>query len=83
MINYGHRVGDLLLVALAKRLRSVISDSSILARLGGDEFAVLAVTNSGQAGDFDLADALLSEIRKPFRIEANEIQIDASLGISS
>ena len=37
----GHRVGDMLLQEVAKRLKSTLPASNILARLGGDEFAVI------------------------------------------
>ena len=39
--HFGHRYGDLLLEAFAKRLRSSIKTSDVIGRLGGDEFVVL------------------------------------------
>ncbi len=38
--TYGHRVGDALLVALARRLQAAFPDQ-VLARLGGDEFVLI------------------------------------------
>ena len=47
----GHRVGDMLLQEVAKRLEASLPASDILARLGGDEFAVIvpAITVAGRS----------------------------------
>ena len=37
----GHRVGDVVLVEVARRLRAGVRPGDVVARLGGDEFAVL------------------------------------------
>ncbi|UTW69633.1 GGDEF domain-containing protein [Anaerobacillus sp. HL2] len=39
--QYGHDVGDKLLVELTENLKSVIRDKDIFCRIGGDEFAIL------------------------------------------
>ena len=40
----GHRVGDLLLQEVAKRLKRRCQPTDVLARLGGDEFAVVVTS---------------------------------------
>lgn len=37
----GHDVGDLLLIKVAQRLKSIVSEDDLVARFGGDEFVVL------------------------------------------
>jgi len=39
--NYGHRAGDLAIVAAARVLRSSVREVDLLGRLGGDEFVAL------------------------------------------
>lgn len=41
--SFGHKEGDLALIAIAKILRATCRDSDIIARIGGDEFAVFPV----------------------------------------
>ena len=40
-IRLGHPVGDVLLKAVALRLRSCVGETATIARLGGDEFAIV------------------------------------------
>ena len=39
--NYGHAVGDLVLIAVARRLVNAVRASDTVARMGGDEFALI------------------------------------------
>ncbi|MBP5252679.1 MAG: GGDEF domain-containing protein [Lachnospiraceae bacterium] len=41
--NYGHEVGDKVLVKLVKVLKSIFRDDDHICRIGGDEFVVLMV----------------------------------------
>jgi len=56
----GHAAGDLLLVAVANAIRTVIREHDVAARLGGDEFALLAVEFEDD-GRFGLRDRLEAE----------------------
>ncbi len=46
----GHPIGDLLLQAVAERLRASIRETDTVARFGGDEFAVLETDIQGAGG---------------------------------
>ncbi len=78
----GHPVGDLLLQAVARRLRASVREIDTVARFGGDEFAVIEA-DIGEPGDAAiLADKLLKAISKPFSIQGNEIRSGTSAGIT-
>ncbi|MEA2739015.1 MAG: hypothetical protein QOH05_2322 [Acetobacteraceae bacterium] len=78
----GHPVGDLLLHAVAGRVRAEIRDSDVVARLGGDEFAVVLSGFPRRIDARSVAERLLNVLRLPFEIEGHAIIIGASIGIS-
>ncbi|MDZ7839730.1 MAG: diguanylate cyclase [Gammaproteobacteria bacterium] len=79
---YGHPAGDALLVQVAQRLSAAIRDRDTVARLGGDEFAVIQreIRDSDDAAR--LAERIVEELTRPFRVEDREIRIGASVGVS-
>lgn len=80
--SFGHRVGDELLIAAAKRLNSKIRGGDTVARLGGDEFALLL----GEVRDTQDATRVATRIQKafqnPFRLGDRELYITVSIGIA-
>jgi diguanylate cyclase (GGDEF)-like protein len=78
---FGHHAGDLLLIAVSRRIRSYIRSSDTLARIGGDEFVLLA--NAAEPEDAGcLAEKLIAAIRSPFVLEGEELRVTASIGIA-
>lgn len=45
--NYGHEIGDKVLIKFVQVLKSVFRDDDCICRIGGDEFVVLMVHSSG------------------------------------
>ena len=78
----GHPIGDLLLQAVAERLRASIRETDTVARFGGDEFAVLETDISEPAEAAVLADKILKVISDPLSIKGNEIRSGTSVGIA-
>jgi diguanylate cyclase (GGDEF)-like protein len=76
----GHQMGDLLLQAVAQRLRSAIDGDDLLARLGGDEFAVVQQRADHESAAV-VAWSILAAFDEPFTIADHELRIDASIGI--
>jgi diguanylate cyclase (GGDEF)-like protein len=78
--SLGHNVGDLLLEAVATRLRGSLRTADLAARLGGDEFAVLA-ENTSVAGASVLADRICEALGDPFHVSGHELTVTASIGV--
>lgn len=79
--SLGHRVGDKLIVSVAKRLKDLIDNDTIVLRQGGDEFTIL-VKGIGKDNISKLAKDILDHMKKPFIIDQHEILITCSIGIS-
>jgi diguanylate cyclase (GGDEF)-like protein/PAS domain S-box-containing protein len=80
--SLGHRVGDRVLVALARRLQLQLRPQDTVARMGGDEFVVL-VCGLQTAEVEVLAQKLLDSTTTPFQIEGHELTISLSIGIAT
>jgi diguanylate cyclase (GGDEF)-like protein len=78
----GHPVGDLLLQAVAERLRASVREIDTVARFGGDEFAVIEAEIHEPADAAVLADKLLQTISQPFSLQGNEVRTGTSVGIT-
>ena len=80
--THGHRVGDSLLKELARRIRATLRQSDLLARISGDEFVVVLEDVADDYAPDQVARKILDEVRRPFHIEGNEIQVSCSLGLA-
>ncbi len=83
----GHRCGDLLLQEVAKRLQSHLRTEDTVARLGGDEFVILLSGLTHKRDDAErmagsVAQKVLNALLQVYLIDAQELQISASLGIT-
>ncbi|GAA2396853.1 EAL domain-containing protein [Streptomyces glaucosporus] len=78
----GHRVGDLLLDAVAQRLRRCAEPGGhLVARLGGDEFALLAEASTGTQPLTELAEEVLAALQQPFDLAGQRLAVSASIGV--
>jgi diguanylate cyclase (GGDEF)-like protein len=77
--RYGHSAGDLVLHAVAQRLRACVRATDTVARLGGDEFAVLLDAPSLPPGG--IGQRILAAFRHAFVIEGWRLVVGASLGV--
>ena len=79
---HGFAVGDALLVAVARRIESLIRDGDVFARLDGDEFAILTHDVSDLRRSRAMADRLVDELGAPFVLDEVTLSITASIGIA-
>jgi len=79
----GHPVGDLLLKAVADRLRACVREGDTLARLGGDEFViVMDVSDDAALVSAELAKRIQDAIGALFNLEGHHISIGTTIGIA-
>ncbi|MCG7400434.1 MULTISPECIES: EAL domain-containing protein [Caballeronia] len=89
--SLGHSAGDEVLAEVANRLMTTMRltdsrnrqhGSGLLAgRLGGDEFVVVVGEPRSEADVFSIADRLLGELGKPYRIGGQQLHLSVSIGI--
>jgi diguanylate cyclase (GGDEF)-like protein len=80
--NYGHRVGDELLMAVAERLTGLLRSNDTLARLYGDEFVVLCEDLTTAAQLDAIVARLEAALAAPFVLSGTDVDIAASVGIA-
>ena len=81
--TFGHDAGDELLIQVASRLQDNIREIDIVGRIGGDEFIVLLTNMQDTKNTSKIAQKIIDALGTIFHIHQNNIQIGASIGISS
>jgi diguanylate cyclase (GGDEF)-like protein len=70
--NYGHQIGDLILVEVARRLSGILRSTDTLARMGGDEFYALFTLDNECDGEL-IVRKLLRALEDPIIFDDTEI----------
>lgn len=80
--EYGHPVGDELLVEFARQLKIIIRETDYACRYGGEEFAVL-FPNTDKSGAEQCMERLLEKFSKHvFEAEGQEFSVSATFGVT-
>ncbi|MGL5195225.1 MAG: CHASE2 domain-containing protein, partial [Chroococcales cyanobacterium] len=85
----GHEMGDLLLIAIAERIRTLMRlprtdsiETVTLARVGGDEFALLLDNLYHSEDAINIGESLYHQIARPFILKGQPIYTTTSIGMA-
>jgi diguanylate cyclase (GGDEF)-like protein len=79
--EFGHAVGDELLVSVAHRLQREVREGDTVARYGGDEFVVLCEDLTSDTTAAPLASRLEAAIAQPVTAGGRLLEVTASIGV--
>jgi diguanylate cyclase (GGDEF)-like protein len=81
--RFGHQVGDGVLVAMARRLRSAVPADAVVSRWGGEEFVVV-LPGVGAAGAVAVADRVRDRCETtPVEVGSGVHRCTVSIGVAS
>ncbi|RLA21516.1 MAG: hypothetical protein DRQ56_00430 [Gammaproteobacteria bacterium] len=78
--SLGHQAGDELLKQVSQRISECLRVEDTLARMGGDEFSL--IIDSGSLAEIkQIAERILTVLKKPFVVQGHEVKTGGSIGI--
>ncbi|GLQ31011.1 sensor domain-containing diguanylate cyclase [Litoribrevibacter albus] len=80
--QYGHAVGDELLISFAERLKQRLRETDTIARIGGDEFLILLENTPHISDARIIATQIIEVTSQVFEIRDHHIRIGCSIGIA-
>jgi diguanylate cyclase (GGDEF)-like protein len=80
--SLGHRMGDRLLKVVSRRLQECLREGDSVARLGGDEFVLCLPFLADSNDAATVAQKVQAALNETFVVDANELHVSASIGIS-
>jgi diguanylate cyclase (GGDEF)-like protein/PAS domain S-box-containing protein len=81
--QYGHSNGDILLDAVAKRMKKCLRESDTLARVGGDEFVAILPMRGNSEGAVGVAEKIRQSLSSPFELTSEiTVTIGCCIGVA-
>ena len=80
--RYGHDIGDLLLVEVARRLSACVRQTDTVARLGGDEFVLLLEGESRPGEVMAIVEGVIARISQRVPAAGKPLHIGVSIGVA-
>jgi diguanylate cyclase (GGDEF)-like protein/PAS domain S-box-containing protein len=79
---HGHRIGDLVLRTVGRRLSACMRPLDFVARYGGDEFVALIENVRAENGVERIAKRIRAELRAPIAVGGRQLRLSASVGVA-
>lgn len=80
--QYNFNAAEHILVKISDRLRNQIGNNAYIGRLGEDQFAVILSQLEQPYEAAEMAQDLLKQLSRPFKINEEEVTISATVGIT-
>ncbi|WP_087973156.1 sensor domain-containing protein [Oceanobacillus rekensis] len=80
--NFGHDTGDIVLTAVADRLRDCLRETDFISRQGGDEFIIILRNDDSEEAVAQIATTILNRLSLPYKFGDTQTFTTASIGIS-
>lgn len=80
--QYGHAMGDIVLIEVSHRLRGLVRESDTVARLGGDEFTVILQNLHSKQDALLIAEKMNTALMAPIELATTTATIGSSIGIA-
>lgn len=81
--NFGHNIGDAMLIHMSELFTQVIGENGLVARIGGDDFAIVMRHQGGDMGILQDIEQLRNMTGQPFAIDGNMFGTTMSFGIAA
>lgn len=79
--NFGHEVGDQLLIEISQRITSSIREGDTVSRHGGDEFILLLDNLSDESQQcIQLLQRIIDKVKVPFEYQGHALSVSVSIG---
>ncbi|MEJ2312168.1 MAG: EAL domain-containing protein [Gemmatimonadales bacterium] len=78
----GLRASEEFLLALCRRMESAVRPADTIARTSEDEFTIILEDSDGLAHANAVAERMQAAIRRPYRLDAEEVSAGASIGLA-
>ena len=80
--RFGHRIGDLYLQEVTRRMKDQLRGGDVLARIGGDEFIALVPILRSRRDAEEIVERLERCFDEPFDLDGMELRGSASVGLA-